>query len=106
MQSLDAFSEKSIGDDLLVAIRNKVLKILEPQSSGRRSLKSNQGRQCPFPQNERSIASGIELLAQRASIICNKEFGRALRKRGVDQTVATELWLPRCQPNGPRFGGD
>ena len=45
-----------------------------------------------IPAIERAISLGKELLALRASIVCNKKFGREVRRRlpGVDQITASE----------------
>jgi hypothetical protein len=95
MRSLDLFSEKSIGHYYSVAIRNKLAAILEPAAV--KPAKAKLPPKPPLsvsriPQIERAISLGKELLALRAAIVCNKEFGRTRRKRfpDVDSITASE----------------
>jgi hypothetical protein len=70
-----------------------VLRILEPPVLEPVKVKPEPkppARVTRIPVIERNIAMGLEMLELRASIICNKEFGRAMRKRGVDPVQATE----------------
>ena len=78
MRSLDLFSERELSRNLGIAIRNKIIRILEPPVA--EPVKAKPTPKPPLsvtrvPQIERAIAMGVELLALRSSIICNKAFG-------------------------------
>jgi hypothetical protein len=79
LRDLDLFQEKSLSEYLSIAIRNKILKILEPVAA--KPVKVKREPKAPrsqsrIPEIERNIALGLQLLELKAKTKSNREFGR------------------------------
>lgn len=97
MRGLDAFDGYSLDHYYSIAIRNKLAAILKP--AARSAAKPAQVKQpkpprslTRIPEIERNIALGVKLLALRAAIPGNAQFGRELRARfDVDHIHASRV---------------
>jgi hypothetical protein len=90
MRGLELFRKSSIGHYLAIAIRNKLIRILEPAKSAKVEREPK-----PVPPRvtrvEKNVALGLELLALRSTIRSNAAFGHAVRHRfNVDGQHACE----------------
>ena len=95
MRGLDLFAEKSLSHYMSLVLRNRITKILEPLVPKLAKVKSPPKPPLSvtrIPIIEKQISIGSELLAIRASIPGNTEFGRHVRGRfpGVDQILASD----------------
>lgn len=95
MRGLDLFKEQTIGHYLGDVLHNKLLRILAPAKPAPRPIKAPAIPKLPrfltrVPEVEKSISLGIELLALRAAIPGNAEFGHQVRRRfDIDQKTAS-----------------
>jgi hypothetical protein len=95
LRDLDLFQEKLLGEYLSIAIRNKILKILEPVAA--KPVKVKREPKAPrsqsrIPEIERNIALGLQLLELKAKTKSNREFGRE-RNRLFDIDTQRALHL-------------
>jgi len=91
----DLFGDHGLWQNYCRALRRKIAAILEPADA--KPAKVKPAPKPPLsatriPMIEKQISIGSELLAIRASIPGNTEFGRQVRKRfpGVDQNLASD----------------